>query len=93
MAIYEIICGAVVLLPCLLIIILCLMQDEKTQQNMTSALGGGSNDSFYAQNEGNTRDAALQKLTKILGIIVFIVLIAMNIVVPLIMALTSGGTE
>ncbi|MBR7084859.1 MAG: preprotein translocase subunit SecG [Oscillospiraceae bacterium] len=93
MAIYEIICGAVVLLLCLLIIILCLMQDEKTQQNMTSALGGGSNDSFYAQNEGNTRDAALQKLTKILGIIVFIVLIAMNIVVPLITALTSGGTE
>ena len=93
MAIYEIICGAVVLLLCLLIIILCLMQDEKTQQNMTSALGGGSNDSFYAQNEGNTRDAALQKLTKILGIIAFIVLIAMNIVVPLITALTSGGTE
>ena len=69
MQIYEIICGAIVLLLCLLIIILCLMQDEKTQQNMTSALGGGSNDSFYAQNEGNTRDAALAKLTKILGII------------------------
>jgi preprotein translocase subunit SecG len=58
---------------------------------MTSALGGGSNDSFYAQNEGNTRDAALQKLTKIMGIIVCIALLAMNIVVPLIMALTNSA--
>ena len=91
MAIYEIICGAVGLLLCLLIIVLCLMQDEKTDQNMTSALGGGANDSFYAQNEGNTRDAALQKLTKILGILTFIILIVMNIVVPLIMTLTASG--
>ena len=91
MAIYEIICGAAVLLLCLLIIILCLMQDQKSEQNMTSALGGGSNDSFYAQNEGNTRDAALQKLTKILGIITFVILIVMNIVVPLITNLTAGG--
>ncbi|MBE6875211.1 MAG: preprotein translocase subunit SecG [Ruminococcus sp.] len=91
MAIYEIICGAAVLLLCLLIIILCLMQDQKSEQNMTSALGGGSNDSFYAQNEGNTRDAALQKLTKILGIITFVILIVMNIVVPIITTLNASG--
>lgn len=91
MEIYEIICGAVVLLLCLLIIILCLMQDSKVDQNMTSALGGGSNDSFYAQNEGNTRDAALQKLTKILGIVTFVILIVMNIVVPIVTTLTSSG--
>lgn len=91
MEIYEIICGAVILLLCLLIIILCLMQDSKVDQNMTSALGGGSNDSFYAQNEGNTRDAALQKLTKILGIVTFVILIVMNIVVPIVTTLTSSG--
>ena len=93
MEIYEIICGAVVLLLSLLIIILCLMQDEKTQQNMTSALSGGSNtDSFYAQNEGNTKEAALHKLTKILGIVACVVLLLMNIAIPLVMTLTSGGS-
>lgn len=85
MEIYEIICGAVVLLLSLLIIILCLMQDNKGQDSMTSALGGGANDSFYGHNEGNTREAALAKLTKILGIICFVVILCMNVVVPYIM--------
>ena len=85
MEIYEIICGAVVLLIALLVIILCLMQDNKGQDSMTSALGGGFNESFYGQNEGNTREAALAKLTKILGIVGFVVIIAMNVVIPWIM--------
>ena len=91
MEIYEIICGAVVLLIALLIVILCLMQDNKSQDSMTSALGGGFNESFYGQNEGNTREAALAKLTKILGIIGFLVIISMNIIVPYIMTLISSA--
>lgn len=91
MEMYEIICGAVVLLISLLIIILCLMQDNKSQDSMTSALGGGFNESFYGQNEGNTREAALAKLTKILGIVGFLVIICMNIVVPYIMTLFSSA--
>ncbi len=89
MEMYEIICGAVVLLLSLLVIILCLMQDDKAKDSMTSALGGGFNESFYGQNEGNTREAALAKLTKILGIIALIVIVAMNIVIPWIMTLTQ----
>ncbi|MDE6729288.1 MAG: preprotein translocase subunit SecG [Oscillospiraceae bacterium] len=89
MEIYEIVCGAIVLLVCILIVILCMMQDQKQDQNMTSALGGGSNDSFYKNNESNTRDVALQKLTRNLGIIAVLILIAMNIVVPLIMNMSK----
>jgi len=89
MEIYEIICGAVVLLISLLVIVLCLMQDQKQQQNMTSALSGGSSDSFYSKNEGNTREAALQKLTRTLGIIAGIALLAMNVVIPLIITLSK----
>lgn len=85
MEIYEIICGAVVLLASLLIIVLCLMQDTKTQQNMTSALGGGSNESFYGKNEGRTKEAMLQKLTRTLGIIVFVAILLMNVGFPYIM--------
>lgn len=85
MEIYEIICGAVVLLSSLLIIVLCLMQDTKTQQNMTSALGGGSNESFYGKNEGRTKEAMLQKITRTFGIIVFVAIFLMNVVFPYIM--------
>ncbi|MBE6849351.1 MAG: preprotein translocase subunit SecG [Ruminococcus sp.] len=93
MELYEMICGAVVLLLSLLIIILCLMQDSKTQQNMTSALGGGSNESFYGQNEGRTREAVLQKITRNFGIIVFIVILLMNIVIPYIMTFLETTAE
>lgn len=89
MEIYEIICGAVVLLLALLIIILCLMQDDKAQDSMTSALGGGFNESFYGQNESNTREAALAKLTKILAIIALVVIVAMNVIIPWILTLVQ----
>ena len=93
MEIYEIICGAVVLLVALLVIVLCLMQDNKGQDSMTSALGGGFNESFYGQNEGNTREAALAKLTRILGIVGFVVIFCMNIVVPYVMTFFQNTAE
>lgn len=91
MEIYEIICGAVVLLGCLLIVILCLMQDSKTQQNMTSAITGGSNESFYGKNEGRTREAMLQKITRALGVIVFVTILLMNIFIPWIMTFFASA--
>jgi preprotein translocase subunit SecG len=56
------------------------MQDQKQQQNMTSALGGGSNDSFYGKNEGRTKEAILNKLTRNLAIIFIVLTLAINIV-------------
>ena len=68
------------LISCALIIILCLMQDQKQQQNMTSAITGGSNDSFYGKNEGRTKEAILNKITRFLAIVFFVVTLAINIV-------------
>ncbi len=93
MEVYEIICGAIVLVLALLIIILCLMQDDRSQDSMTSALGGGMNESFYGQNEGNTREAALAKLTKILGILCFVIIFCMNVVIPYIMTFFQSTGE
>lgn len=93
MEIYEIICGAAVLLLAILIIILCLMQEGKSQDSLTSALGGGVNESFYGQNEGNTREAALAKLTKVLAIIALGIIFCMNVVIPYIMTLVQGSGE
>lgn len=72
--------GAFLLLVCVLLIVFCLLQDQKTQQNMTSAITGGSNDSFYGKNAGRTKEAALNKVTKILAALFFIITIVVNLV-------------
>lgn len=75
------IAGGIILLICaLLIIVLCLMQDSKQDQNMTSAITGGTYDSAFSKNEGNTKEAIMKKWTKWLTIIFFIVTLAVTIV-------------
>ncbi|MBR5362428.1 MAG: preprotein translocase subunit SecG [Oscillospiraceae bacterium] len=90
MSIIEIAGGIVLLLSTVLIIILCLMQDQKQDQNMTSAITGGSYDSAYSKNEGNTKEAILKKWTKWLAIIFFIVTLVITIL-PVYLSSTPEG--
>lgn len=76
----EIIGGAVLLAVCIAIVILCLMQDQKSQDSMTAALTGASAESFYGKNEGRTREAILNKVTRAFGIILFVITLAVNII-------------
>ena len=80
MSIIEIVGGSILLITALLIIILCLMQDSKQDQNMTSAITGGTYDSAFSKNEGNTKEAIMKKWTKWLTIIFFIVTLVVIIV-------------
>ncbi len=80
MNIIEIIGGIVLLLATVLIIILVLMQDQKQDQNMTSAITGGTYDSAYSKNEGNTKEAILKRWTKWLAILFFVVTLVVTIV-------------
>ena len=80
MSVLEMIGGGVLLLVCVLITIICLAQEQKSQDSMTAALTGASADSFYGKNEGRTNEAILCKITRTLGIILFIVTLAVNIV-------------
>jgi len=79
MSILEIIGGVMLILTCVIAIILCLLQDSKQQQNMTSAITGGENDSFYSQNEGRTKEAMFKKITRVLLILFFVLTIALNL--------------
>ena len=76
----EIIGGVVILIVCLAIIVLCLMQEQKSQDSMTAALTGATADSFYGKNEGRTKEAILNKITRALAIILFAAILAVNIV-------------
>lgn len=49
------------------------MQDTKSQDNMSSAITGGNNSSFYQNNTGKTKEAILGRATKVCAIIFFVV--------------------
>lgn len=80
MGTFQLVGGILILISCLFIIILCLMQDQDQQQNMTSALGGASQDSFYGKNEGRTKEAMLKKITRFFAIVFIVLTLAINIV-------------
>ncbi|MGN0642658.1 MAG: preprotein translocase subunit SecG [Huintestinicola sp.] len=82
MGVIEIVSGVLLLISSIFIIIITLMQSQK-QQGMTSAISGSNNDSFYGKNSANTREKALERLTKIMAGIFFVVTIAVNVVAAL----------
>ena len=80
MSTLEIIGGIVIIVLSLLTIVVCLSQEQKSQDSMTAALTGASADSFYGKNEGRTKEAILAKITRVMAIILFIAVLAVNIV-------------
>ncbi len=80
MSTLEIAGGILILLVCLITIVICLSQEQKTQDSMTAALTGASSDSFYGKNEGRTKEAILNKITRTLAIILFVAVLAVNII-------------
>ena len=57
-----------------------ISQDQKSQDSMTAALTGASTESFYGKNEGRTKEAILNKITKVLAILLFVAILAVNII-------------
>lgn len=80
MSVLEIVGAIVLIVISVVITCLCLAQDQKSQDSMTAALTGASADSFYGKNEGRTKEAILNKITRTLGIILFIATLAVNII-------------
>ncbi|MBR4622643.1 MAG: preprotein translocase subunit SecG [Ruminococcus sp.] len=74
----EIVAGILLIIAGLIIIMVVMAQESK-EQGLTSAIGGGSNESFYEKNTGRTRDAKLSKFTRNAAIVLFLVTLAVNI--------------
>lgn len=79
MSVLEIVSGALLILSGIFIILVTLLQESK-QPGMTSAIGGGSNESFYGKNSSRTREARLIKLTRIMAGVFFLVTLAVNVI-------------
>ena len=76
--IVQIIGGSLLILVSIIIIVVVLMQSKK-DQGMTSAVTGATNDSFYGKNSANTKEKALERLTKYCAIIFFVLTVAVNL--------------
>lgn len=77
----EIILGGVLLVACLIIILIVLIQEGK-DGGLTTAVGGGSTDTFYGKNESRTKEAKLNRWTKVSAVAFFIIALVVNIVIP-----------
>ncbi len=79
MSIIELILGIALIVLAVIIVCVTITQTKK-QEGMTSAIGGTNNDSFYGKNAQNTKERALERLTKILAFIFFAIVIVVNII-------------
>ena len=74
----NIISGIVLVIASVLIILLVLFSDTRNS-GLNSAIGG-SPDSFFGRNGGNTREAKMDRITKISVIVFFVVALIVNVV-------------
>ncbi len=72
--------GVLLILVCILIVIVVCLQE--TKQNGLQGLGSGAgSDSFFSRNKGKTLEAKLVKVTTVLGILFFVLVLAINLVI------------
>ena len=82
MAWYEIVFGCALIVVSVLITILVLMQ-KSNDDGLSGAIVGGSSDTFYGKNKGRTKEAKLAKLTKILAVVFFVLVLAAGLLMAM----------
>lgn len=70
---YEILIGVSLIIASVVIVILVLMQQSR-EAGLSGVIAGGA-DTFFGKNKGRTMDAKLAKLTKIISVIFFVVVV------------------
>ncbi len=79
----EIVGGILLLISSVLIILIVMMQSGR-EANMSSSITGTTSDSYLGKNQSRTREARLEKLTKVLAVVFFVVTLVVNVVMALI---------
>ena len=70
---YEILIGVSLIVASVVIVILVLMQQSR-EAGLSGVIAGGA-DTFFGKNKGRTMDAKLAKLTKIISVIFFVIVV------------------
>lgn len=71
---YHYLLGALLILGSVIIVVVVLMQEGRSQ-NLSGTIGGGS-DGFEGKIRGRSNEARLEKLTKILISVFFVIVFA-----------------
>jgi len=77
LSVLEIIGGILLIISCVAIIALVVMQESKGA-GMGALTGSGGSDSFLGKNADRSVDATLAKLTKYVGIVLFVLTVLVN---------------
>jgi len=67
-----------ILFLCSLILILVILFQTGRSANSSAVSGGGSGSNYYNKNKSGSRDAILQRLTIIVGIVFALIIILIN---------------
>jgi protein translocase, SecG subunit len=92
MLLWQVICGIVLLISGIFLIIVVLLQEPK-QQGAGGVITGGVSDTYYDKNKARTKEIKLQRLTKYMAIIFFILTLLVNLVPILFTADDTGNTD
>ena len=68
---YEILIGILLVITSVAIVILVLMQQSR-RAGLSGAISGGA-ETFFGKNKSNSVEAKLNRLTKVLGVIFFVI--------------------
>ena len=82
MSVAEIILGVLLIISSILIVFVVLLQEGRSA-GISGAIAGGA-ESFLGKNKGRTVGAKLQRWTKAIAIIFFVLVFAANIVLLLV---------
>lgn len=81
MSVLEIICGIVMIIASLVIIAVIMLQESKQANGLDAVTGTSSSDNYLGRNGGNTKEAFLAKLTKILAVVFMVVAFGITLLV------------
>ena len=77
---YHYVFGAVLIVASIIITIVVLMQEGRSQNLSGAIAGGAAQDTFFDKNKGNSMKGRLKRLTTIVSIAFFIVVLVAFIV-------------
>jgi len=81
-ALYWII-NILLILGAISVIVLVLMQKSPQGGGLGAVFGGGSTDNFFGKNKAKTAESKMQLYTKILGIVLGVLSIALCLIIKL----------
>ncbi len=79
MPVVQYILAFAVIIVSVAIVVLVAMQESKAQ-GLSGAIAGGA-DSFFGKNKGRTMEAKLSKLTKVAGVLFFVLALVASLLV------------